>query len=104
MVKFQIIWNLNEEKNNPEIFAQQFVEQMEKYFETPEMKERARINIVNDIYSQLIENICKLNKIPKFKICKIHEGNAVQNPLKMNDICEHCGYIKYNNEYCINCT
>ncbi|MCQ2816832.1 MAG: hypothetical protein MJ252_06165, partial [archaeon] len=103
IVKFKINWDLSKDNNCPEIFSEKFVEKIKNLFESSELMENTKRNIVTQIYDQIISSVCKLNRIPKFKIIKVKTKEETPNPLKMNDTCDNCGFIKYNNEYCINC-
>ena len=98
IIKDKIDWDLVIRKKSIEKYIDLFLKKLSPFIEKPELIEENRKSLTRQFFEQIIEQLIKINKFPKFHVIeKKSELNGI------NELCPKCHTMKINQDMCVNC-
>ena len=98
IIKDKIDWDLVIRKKSIEKYIDLFLKKISPFIEKPELIEENRKSLTRQFFEQIIEQLIKINKFPKFHVIeKKSELNGI------NELCPKCHTMKINQDMCVNC-
>ena len=98
IIKDKIDWDLVIRKKSIESYIDLFIKKLSPFFEKPELIEENRKSLRRQFFEQIIKQLVKINKFPKFHV--IEQKSELNG---INELCPKCHTIKIKKDMCVNC-